>query len=71
MQPLQQFDQRKFKEGFDAVILAHTHFPVSITLVQEGRESYYFNVGNLIKDFSYIRYNEKKGFPLEYYAMKE
>jgi UDP-2,3-diacylglucosamine hydrolase len=64
---LRRFAQCKLKEGFDAVILAHTHLPEAITIKEQGREGYYFNVGNWIKDFSYLRYNEKKGFSLEYY----
>jgi UDP-2,3-diacylglucosamine hydrolase len=68
---LRSFAQRKLKEGFDAVILAHTHLPEAITVKEQGREGYYFNVGNWIKDFSYLRYNERKGFSLEYYTKKE
>ena len=67
---LRSFAQRKLKQGFDAVILAHTHLPEAITVKDQGREAYYFNVGDWIKDFSYLRYNEKKGFSLEYYAMR-
>jgi UDP-2,3-diacylglucosamine hydrolase len=68
---LRSFAQRKLKQGFDAVILAHTHLPEAITIKEQGREGYYFNVGNWIKDFSYLRYNEKKGFSLEYYPQEE
>jgi UDP-2,3-diacylglucosamine hydrolase len=68
---LRSFAQRKLKQGFDAVILAHTHLPEAITIKEQGRVGYYFNVGNWIKDFSYLRYNEKKGFSLEYYEIKE
>jgi UDP-2,3-diacylglucosamine hydrolase len=64
---LRRFAQRKVKQGFDAVILAHTHLPEAITMKEQGRDGYYFNVGNWIKDFSYLRYNERKGFSLEYY----
>ena len=67
---LRSFAQRKLKEGFDAVILAHTHLPEAITVKEQGRETYYFNVGDWIKDFSYLRYNEKKGFSLEYYKKR-
>jgi UDP-2,3-diacylglucosamine hydrolase len=66
---LKRFARRKVQEGFNAVILAHTHLPEAITMKEQGREGYYFNVGNWIKDFSYLRYNDKKGFSLEYYAM--
>jgi UDP-2,3-diacylglucosamine hydrolase len=69
---LRQFAVEKIrKEGFDAVILAHTHLPEAVTVKQRGREGYYFNVGNWINDFSYLRYNEKKGFSLEYYPHDE
>jgi UDP-2,3-diacylglucosamine hydrolase len=65
---LKRFAQRKLSEGFDAVILAHTHFPEAITMGKRGGEGYYFNVGNWMRDYSYLRYNEKKGFTLEYYS---
>ncbi len=68
---LRSFAQRKLKEGFDAVILAHTHLPEAITVNEQGREANYFNVGDWIKDFSYLRYNEKKGFSLEYYKKRK
>ena len=68
---LRSFAQRKLKQGFDAVILAHTHLPEAITVKGQGKEAYYFNVGDWIKDFSYLRYNEKKGFSLEYYPKSE
>jgi len=68
---LRRFAQRKLKQGFDAVILAHTHLPETITVKEQGREAYYFNVGDWIKDFSYLRYNAKRGFSLEYYAKRE
>ncbi|MCJ7546675.1 MAG: metallophosphoesterase [Deltaproteobacteria bacterium] len=68
---LRSFARRKLKQGFDAVILAHTHLPEAITVKEQGREAYYFNVGDWIKDFSYLRYNEKKGFSLEYYKTRK
>jgi UDP-2,3-diacylglucosamine hydrolase len=64
---LKRFAQRKLNEGFDTVILAHTHLPEAIPMKKRGGEAYYFNVGNWMRDFSYLRYNEKKGFTLEYY----
>jgi UDP-2,3-diacylglucosamine hydrolase len=64
---LKRFAQHKLNEGFDAVVLAHTHLPEKIPLKKRGGEGYYFNVGNWMRDFSYLRYNEKKGFTLENY----
>ncbi len=68
---LRSFAQRKLKQGFDAVILAHTHLPEAITVKDQGRQAYYFNVGDWIKDFSYLRYNAKRGFSLEYYKKRK
>ena len=67
---LRRFAWRKVKDGFDAVILAHTHLPEAITMKEQGREGFYFNVGNWIKDFSYLRYNAKRGFSLEYFKKR-
>jgi UDP-2,3-diacylglucosamine hydrolase len=68
---LRRFAQRKLYEGFDMVILAHTHFPEATAMKKKEGEGYYFNVGNWMRDFSYLRYNEKKGFTLEYYVKRE
>jgi UDP-2,3-diacylglucosamine hydrolase len=64
---LRRFAQLKLNEGFDAVVLAHTHLPEEIPMKKGGGEGYYFNVGNWMQDYSYLRYNKKKGFTLEYY----
>jgi UDP-2,3-diacylglucosamine pyrophosphatase LpxH len=64
---LRRFAQRKLQEGFDAVVLAHTHLPEVITMKKQGGEGYYFNVGNWMRDYSYLRYRKKKGFSLEYF----
>lgn len=63
---LRLFAERKLHEGFDTVILAHSHLPEAITIDTRGGEGTYFNVGNWMQDFSYLRYNEKRGFSLEY-----
>ena len=68
---LRSFARQKLNKGFDAVILAHTHLPEAITMVEKGREGNYFNVGNWIKDFSFLRYNAKQGFSLEYYTIDQ
>jgi len=62
-----KFAQNKLHEGCDVVILAHTHLPEAITMKKGKGEGHYFNVGNWMQDFSYLRYNDKQGFTLEYY----
>lgn len=64
---LKKFAQRKLDEGFDVVVLAHTHLPEKIPLKKRGGKGYYFNVGNWMRDYSFLRYNEKKGFTLKHY----
>jgi UDP-2,3-diacylglucosamine hydrolase len=65
---LRKFAQRKLSEGFDAMILAHTHFPEAVTMQTRKGEGYYFNVGNWMRDYSFLRYNKQQGFTLEYYT---
>ena len=71
IEQLRRFARRKLHEGFDAVILAHTHRPEAIPMKKREGDGYYFNVGNWMRDFSYLRYNEKHGFALEYYVKRE
>jgi UDP-2,3-diacylglucosamine hydrolase len=68
---LQKFAQRKFNEGFDTVILAHTHLPEAITIKKRKGEGYYFNVGNWMRDYSYLRYTMGKGFSLGHYNTEQ
>jgi UDP-2,3-diacylglucosamine hydrolase len=67
---LRIFAERKLYEGFDAVILAHSHLPEAIAMKKGKGEGEYFNVGNWMRDCSYLRYNQKRGFSLEYYKTK-
>ncbi|RLB08243.1 MAG: hypothetical protein DRG50_00475 [Deltaproteobacteria bacterium] len=65
---LRKFALRKLNEGFDVVILAHSHFPETMTVEKKEGRGYYFNVGNWTRDFSYLRYNPQGGFSLEYFT---
>lgn len=61
------FAMRKFREGIDIVILGHSHYPEEIVQRIDGREKAYFNVGDWMTFFSYLRYNPESGFQLCYY----
>jgi UDP-2,3-diacylglucosamine hydrolase len=61
------FAMNKFREGIDVVILGHSHYPEQILENINGRERAYFNVGDWITFFSYLRYGPKTGFELRYY----
>jgi len=47
------FAQGKLREGYDAVIIAHTHVPEEIKF----REGLYLNTGDWIENFTYVEYN--------------
>jgi len=51
----------KIKEGYDAVIIAHTHQPVRLEM--DG--GVYLNTGDFMNHFSYVKLNEGE-FSLEY-----
>lgn len=61
------FAMNKFREGIDVVILGHSHYPEEVLERIDGREKVYFNVGDWITFFSYLRYSPKTGFELCYH----
>ena len=61
------FAMNKFREGIDVVILGHSHYPEEVAERIDGREKAYFNVGDWITFFSYLRYSPKTGFQLCYH----
>jgi UDP-2,3-diacylglucosamine pyrophosphatase LpxH len=62
----QEFALDRLREGFDVVILAHNHLPESCSFETDGRQTHYFNVGDWIHHFSYLRYRPDRGFQMEY-----
>lgn len=63
LEEYQNFAIAKIKQGFDAVILAHTHVPV----LYDFSEGVYLNLGDWFQHFTYGRLWEGK-FHLESYA---
>ncbi len=57
----------KFREGIDIVILGHSHYPEEVVERIDGREKAYFNVGDWMTFFSYLRYRPGTGFHLCYH----
>jgi UDP-2,3-diacylglucosamine hydrolase len=45
------------KQGYDVIIMGHTHLPEDIPLVVDGRECRYINTGDWIKNFTYVEYD--------------
>ena len=63
LEEYQDFAKAKLKQGFDAVILAHTHVPV----LNDLGEGVYINLGDWFRHFTYGKLWEGK-FSLENYA---
>ena len=59
------FAHQKFLEGFDMVILGHSHFPEEVEEKIEGKRYVYFNVGDWMDHRSFLRYTPPDGFRLE------
>ena len=61
----------KIREGFDVVILAHNHLPQSCSFEIDGKEGCYFNVGDWVDHFSFLRYRAGQGFGIEYFRDRD
>lgn len=67
----QHFAMKKVGEGFDVVILAHNHLPQSCSFEIDGKQTHYFNVGDWLDHFSFLRYRPGNGFGIEYFQEKD
>lgn len=58
------FARQKFLEGFEIVILGHSHFPERVEEKIEGRSCLYLNVGDWVTHHSYLRFAPPDRFEL-------
>jgi UDP-2,3-diacylglucosamine hydrolase len=65
---LRQFALRKFDDGYDAVILAHSHISDKIENNSGNTKKYYLNTGDIIKSSTYVEYNTGTGFEIKKYS---
>jgi UDP-2,3-diacylglucosamine hydrolase len=61
------FAHQKFLEGFEIVILGHSHFPEKFEEWIEGKRCLYFNVGDWLVHRSFLRFTPPEHFELERY----
>jgi UDP-2,3-diacylglucosamine hydrolase len=59
------YARRKLNEGYDNVIMAHTHIPDLVEYSQGDKKSTYVNTGALTGTGSYAEYISGKGFSLK------
>jgi UDP-2,3-diacylglucosamine hydrolase len=62
------FAHQKFLEGFEIVILGHSHFPEEVEEWIDGRRCLYYNVGDWVVHRSFLRYSPPGRFQLERYT---
>ncbi|MBI5047376.1 MAG: UDP-2,3-diacylglucosamine diphosphatase [Deltaproteobacteria bacterium] len=65
-----EFAKEKIKQGFDIVILAHSHVPVVSEELTDMRKGVYANPGDWINNFSYLVY-ENGEMRLERYKIEK
>jgi UDP-2,3-diacylglucosamine hydrolase len=58
------FAHRKFREGFDLVVLGHSHFPEEVAEEVRGKPCLYFNVGDWMIHRSFLRFTPPDRFEL-------
>ena len=63
----QAFAHQKFLEGFNIVILGHSHFPEEVEERMDGRRCLYFNVGDWMVHRSFLRFTPPDHFKLSQY----
>ncbi len=63
-----RYARQKQDEGFDAVVLAHSHMPDHAFLAGGDREKVYVNTGDFIEHGSYVEYATGEGFQLRHYG---
>jgi UDP-2,3-diacylglucosamine hydrolase len=61
------FAHQKFLEGFDLVILGHSHHPEEVEEWVDGRRCLYYNAGDWEVHRSFLRYTPPDRFQLEQY----
>ena len=62
------FAHQKFLEGFEIVILGHSHFPEEVEEWIEGRRCLYYNAGDWVGRRSFLRFTPPDRFQLERYS---
>jgi UDP-2,3-diacylglucosamine hydrolase len=62
------FAHQKFLEGFEIVILGHSHYPEEVEEWIDGRKCLYYNVGDWMIHRSFLRFTPPDYFELTQYG---
>ena len=61
------FAKTLIENGYDVVILGHSHIPEIALIKTKKKIGLYYNLGDWITNFSYLKYEPQKGFELNFY----
>jgi UDP-2,3-diacylglucosamine hydrolase len=70
MNHFRRYGRRKLREGYDAVIVAHSHMADLVEYESNGKKQTYMNTGDLIESLTYGVYVTDKGFTVNTYTGK-
>lgn len=62
------YARQKLDEGYDAIILAHSHIPDYVEHGKGEAKKVYLNSGDFIRHSTYIEYTSESGFQIKKYA---
>lgn len=65
------FAQTKFSEGYDVVLLAHSHIPDVFEANDGAAEKIYLNTGDLVTSESFVFYETSSGFSLRTFSQAD
>lgn len=66
-----EYAEEKLDEGYDAVILAHSHIVDYVEFGTEKGKKVYLNSGDFIRHFTYIEYTSESGFAVKTYTPQQ
>src|SRR5690606_36107189 len=49
--------RKQFSAGYDVVIMGHTHLPDHFAVNEAGRMCHYYNLGDWVKNFTYLEFD--------------
>ena len=70
MDRFRRYGKRKLREGYDAVIMAHSHMADIEEYEWEGKKRTYMNTGDLIVSLSYGVYTSEGGFAVNTHSSR-
>ncbi|MCX8021293.1 MAG: metallophosphoesterase family protein [Syntrophorhabdaceae bacterium] len=62
-----RYAMKKLREGYDGIILAHSHIADAMEYEEGGKKRFYLNTGDIINERTYVEYTTKSGFNLRRY----